>query len=72
VADAIDQLPFKQQIVVILFYLHDMNLSEISAIVNVPPGTVKSRLYYGRARLRELLQDDERLPAQGVLRYVSN
>jgi RNA polymerase sigma-70 factor (ECF subfamily) len=72
VADAIDQLPFKQQIVIILFYLHDMDLGEISAIVNVPPGTVKSRLYYGRARMRELLQDDERLPAQGVLRYVSS
>jgi RNA polymerase sigma-70 factor (ECF subfamily) len=72
VADAIAELPFKQRIVIILFYLHDMDLSEISSIVNVPPGTVKSRLYYGRARLRELLQADERLPAQGVLRYVSN
>ncbi len=72
VSDAIDQLPFKQRIVVVLYYLHDMDLSEIAAIVNVPPGTVKSRLYYGRARLRELLQADERLPAHGVLRYVSS
>jgi len=71
-SDAIGQLPFKQRIVIILFYLHDMDLNEISAIVNVPPGTVKSRLYYGRSRLREVLQADARLPARGVLRYVSS
>lgn len=72
VSAAIDQLPFKQRIVVILFYLHDMDLSEISAVVNVPTGTVKSRLYYGRAKLRALLQEDTRLPSSGVLRYVSS
>lgn len=72
VADAIGQLPFKQRIVIILFYLHDMDLNEIASIVNVPPGTVKSRLYYGRSRLRELLTADARLPARGVLRYVSS
>ncbi len=72
VTDAITKLPFKQRIVIILYYLHDMDLNEISAIVNVPPGTVKSRLYYARSRLRDYLKDDVRLPVPGVLRYVSS
>ncbi|MFN2115004.1 MAG: RNA polymerase sigma factor [Anaerolineae bacterium] len=71
VADAIAELPFKQRAVVVLFYLHDMDLHEIAATLNVPPGTVKSRLYYGRARLRKRLEADSRLPASAVMRYVS-
>lgn len=71
VAEAIEQLPFKQRVVIVLFYLHDMELQEIAATINVPPGTVKSRLYYGRARLRTLLEADERIPARAVMRYVS-
>lgn len=71
VADAIGELPFKQRSVIVLFYLHDMDLHEIAATLNVPPGTVKSRLYYGRARLRKQLEADSRLPANTVVRYVS-
>jgi RNA polymerase sigma-70 factor (ECF subfamily) len=71
VADAIDELPFKQRAVVVLFYLHDMDLHEIAATLNVPPGTVKSRLYYGRARLRKQLEADARLPASTAVRYAS-
>lgn len=63
VSEAIACLPFKQRVVVVLFYQQDMDLSEIAATLNLPAGTVKSRLYYGRARLRELLESDARLPA---------
>jgi RNA polymerase sigma-70 factor (ECF subfamily) len=71
VTDAIGRLPFKQRIVILLFYLHDMDLQEIAQVLNVPPGTVKSRLYYGRARLREEIEADVRLAASIELRYVS-
>lgn len=71
VGESIARLPFKQRIVVILFYLHDMDLNEIAATLNLPPGTVKSRLYYGRARLREQLTADDRLPANLELSYAS-
>ena len=71
VGEAIERLPFKQRIVVILFYLHDMDLNEIAATLNLPPGTVKSRLYYGRSRLREQLLADDRLPANLELSYAS-
>lgn len=70
VADALDRLPFKQRIVVILFYLHDLDVDEIATTLNLPPGTVKSRLFYGRARMRRVLEADRRLPVASELSYV--
>lgn len=70
VDDAIARLPFKQRIVVILFYLQDMDLDEIAAVLNLPPGTVKSRLHYARARLRGRLEDDARLSANLETQHV--
>ena len=61
VQEAIAELPFKQRIVVVLFYIHDMDLDEISTILNLPAGTVKSRLFYARARLREVFAADPRI-----------
>lgn len=57
VAEAIRQLPEKHRLVVVLFYLEDLDVDAIAAAIGVPAGTVKSRLFYGRARLRELLAD---------------
>lgn len=67
VSEAIADLPFKQRIVVVLYYLQDMDLGEIADTLGVPPGTVKSRLYYARARLREALAEDRRVPAETAL-----
>jgi RNA polymerase sigma-70 factor (ECF subfamily) len=71
VAEAVAALPFKQRIVVILFYLHDMELNEIAEVLNLPEGTVKSRLYYARANLRARLESDARLARPAVLAYAS-
>lgn len=57
VAEAIRQLPEKHRLVVVLFYLEDLDVDAIAEAIGVPAGTVKSRLFYGRARLRELLAD---------------
>lgn len=61
VAEAVGTLPFDQRLVVVLFYTQDMDVAEIAAMLGIPPGTVKSRLYYGRARLRASLTEDVRL-----------
>lgn len=63
-AEAIDDLPFKQRIVVVLYYLQDMDLAEISEATGVPAGTVKSRLFYARRRLRASLGQDRRLAGE--------
>jgi RNA polymerase sigma-70 factor (ECF subfamily) len=52
---AIDLLSPNQKIVIVLHYLGDLSLKEIAAILEVPEGTVKSRLYYGRENLRRKL-----------------
>lgn len=59
IAAAIQQLPEKHRLVVVLFYLHDLDVGEIAETLGVPPGTVKSRLFYGRSRLRELLASED-------------
>ncbi len=52
---ALDTLQFNQRIVVILHYLEDMDLQEIADVLELPVGTVKSRLYYARENLRRQL-----------------
>lgn len=55
VQKAVSKLPLPQRIVVVLYYLNDLSLQEIADILDVPVGTVKSRLHYGRQTLRKNL-----------------
>jgi RNA polymerase sigma-70 factor (ECF subfamily) len=55
IRQAIDSLSPSQKIVIVLHYLADLNLKEIADILEVPEGTIKSRLYYGRENLRRKL-----------------
>lgn len=43
-----------------LHYLYDLTLQDIAAILEIGVGTVKSRLAYGLARLREILTEKEK------------
>jgi DNA-directed RNA polymerase specialized sigma24 family protein len=50
-----------------------MDLHEIAHVLNVPEGTVKSRLYYARAALRATLTADRRLATpRGALTYATS
>ena len=55
VQNAVTKLPFPQRVVVVLYYLNDLPIQEIASILEVPVGTVKSRLYYGRIALKKSL-----------------
>jgi RNA polymerase sigma-70 factor, ECF subfamily len=52
---AIAELPLPQRVVVVLYYMNDLALKEISEILDIPVGTVKSRLHYGRMALKDHL-----------------
>ena len=52
---AIDGLTVSERTAVLLFYMEDRPIKEITAIMNVPEGTVKSLLSRGREHLRTKL-----------------
>ena len=55
---AIDQLPEKLRLAIILFYFEDMDISKTAQTLGIPPGTVKSRLNKARKLLKEVLTDE--------------
>lgn len=55
---AIDSLPERLRLTVILFYFRDMDIAATAAVLNIPPGTVKSRLNQARLRLKEVLSSE--------------
>jgi len=55
VADCLAQIDPRLQAPVSLFYLEDYSYNEIAEILEIPLGTVKSRMSRGIARLQELL-----------------
>jgi RNA polymerase sigma-70 factor (ECF subfamily) len=57
VLPALAQLNEKFRAAVALFYLEDYAYNEIAVILEVPVGTVKSRIARGIAQLREILSD---------------
>jgi RNA polymerase sigma-70 factor (ECF subfamily) len=56
---ALRTLPPAQQAAVALFYLEDMSVAEVAVALDVPAGTVKTRLMHARQRLRSVLEGDE-------------
>jgi RNA polymerase sigma-70 factor (ECF subfamily) len=55
VLEAIDAVPIDFRMVVILADLHDFSYKEIAEILDVPVGTVMSRLFRGRRHLQRSL-----------------
>ena len=52
---AIDALPPKLRIVTVLAAIEGHDIAEVAALLRLPAGTVKSRLFLARRRLKELL-----------------
>lgn len=52
---ALEQLPLLQREALTLFFLRELSLDEMSVLLGVPTGTVKSRLFYAKQAMREIL-----------------
>jgi RNA polymerase sigma-70 factor (ECF subfamily) len=61
---AINRLPEDQRSVILLIGLEGMQYGRVAAILNVPVGTVRSRLARGRAKLRRLMSTGQAVQAQ--------
>jgi len=55
-ARALDELPEKLRVVVLLGAIEGHDTREVGRLLNLPEGTVKSRLFHARKRLAEMLQ----------------
>ncbi|HEY4421896.1 MAG TPA: sigma-70 family RNA polymerase sigma factor [Pseudonocardia sp.] len=57
VSDALAQLSSEHRAVVVRAYYLRQSIAEIAEALEIPPGTVKSRLHYGLRALRLALQE---------------
>lgn len=55
---AMQALPAPQRAALSLFYLEDLSVAEIAVALDVPPGTVKTRLMHARRKIRARLEGD--------------
>ena len=56
---ALRKLTLKERTVVVLFYLEDATIEEISTALDLPEGTIKSRLHAARTKLQGFLEKEK-------------
>lgn len=62
----VDDLPPASRAVIVLHYLEEMSLDEVAGVLDISPGTVKSRLAYGLARLRRHMAGTQMNAGEGT------
>lgn len=55
---ALDALPLEQRVAVVLSEIEERTSGEIAVIVGAPEGTVRTRIFHAKRKLRELLRDE--------------
>lgn len=60
VQEVVAGLPTPHRAVIVLFYIEGLTVDEIGSVLELPIGTVKSRLHYARVRLRKALARRQR------------
>lgn len=57
VQKAVRELPEMYRLVILLFYMEELSIAEISEMLETPKGTIASRLHKAKGLLRERLED---------------
>jgi RNA polymerase sigma-70 factor (ECF subfamily) len=55
---ALDKLPIEQRVAFVLCDVEEQTSVEAAAVVGVPEGTIRTRVFHARRKLRELLEED--------------
>lgn len=58
VREAVSKLPDKYRLPVLLFYMEELSISDISDILKLPEGTVKSRIHRAKKILKQKLEGE--------------
>jgi RNA polymerase sigma factor (sigma-70 family) len=56
----LEKLPLPQRELITLYYLEELSIDEVAHVLEIPAGTVKSRLYHARNRLKQKFLDKEK------------
>ena len=59
IMSAMDELPDDQKQVVVLREIEGLSYKEIAEVMDIPEGTVMSRLFYARKKLQSALKEDK-------------
>jgi RNA polymerase sigma-70 factor (ECF subfamily) len=52
---ALDALPLEQRVAIVLCEVEERSSAEAALIVGVPEGTIRTRVFHGKRKLREAL-----------------
>jgi RNA polymerase sigma-70 factor (ECF subfamily) len=55
---ALDELPLEQRVAVVLSEIEERTSTEIATIVGAPEGTVRTRIFHAKRKLREILRGE--------------
>ena len=53
---AMEQLPLKHREILLLRHFEDLDYSGIAAVLEIPVGTVMSRLYHARKKMQAVME----------------
>ena len=56
--EALDHLPAAQREILVLVFFHQLSGPEVAEVLDISPGTVKSRLHRAKEALRRVLQSE--------------
>ena len=56
IQEALEALKPHHRVILTLYYLEDLSVQDIAGILDIPDGSVKSRLFYARDSLKKILE----------------